>query len=131
MWIPVLQSTFAKVSGFNNVLLPICKGFKCVSKFVTPLIQINREIKQNWTNWKLFLHYRCLKANLMELIVNPIFCDKSFLVTKTWKFFRHVGVPMWDTKMATLLSILRKANTRSPITLERKYFCASKFGPAM
>ena len=39
----------------------------------------------------------------MELIVNSIFCDKSFLVTKTWKFFRHVGVPMWDTKMATLL----------------------------
>ena len=24
-----------KVSGFNNAFLPICKGFKCITQFVT------------------------------------------------------------------------------------------------
>lgn len=38
-----------KVSGFNDVLRPICKAFKCVTPF-----QISRKNKKNWTGKKLF-----------------------------------------------------------------------------
>ena len=37
---------------------------KCASQFVM-LFRISRGNKQNWTSWKLFLHYRCLQADLM------------------------------------------------------------------
>ena len=41
MWAPVLQS-FKKVSGFNDVLFPSFKRFKCVTQFIT-LFQKSRK----------------------------------------------------------------------------------------
>ena len=44
MW--YVNTSVKKVSGFNDVLLRIYKGFKCVAQFVS-LFQISRENKQN------------------------------------------------------------------------------------
>ena len=34
-----IQRTSQNVSGFNSILLSICKGFKCVKQFIT-LVEI-------------------------------------------------------------------------------------------
>ena len=59
------------------------------------------ENKQNWTSLKLFLHFRCLKANFngsyseYNILWWHFWCNYDFEV-----FGRHVGAPKWGTKMA-------------------------------
>ena len=69
---------------------------KCDRQFIR-LFQISHENKQNWTSWKLFLHYRCLYI----LEVNPIFSDDIFCIIMTLK----VWPPCWCLKRYTKMKI--------------------------
>ena len=65
-----------KLLGFNDVFLPICKGFKYVMQFVT-LFQINREKIESIESYFCIIDaYKPI--DLMQLVVNQIFCDEIF-----------------------------------------------------
>ena len=76
-----------KLSGFNDVFLPICKGIKYLMQFV-PLFQIHREKIESVESYFCIIDaYKPI--DLMQLVVNQIFCDDSFDVIKTLKCFYY------------------------------------------
>lgn len=61
------------VPVFNDVLLPRCTGLKCVTQFVA-VFQISRENKPVQSYFCIM--NMLVEADLMGIIVNPIFCGE-------------------------------------------------------